>query len=83
MTLRLIRKIKPEVKEVLLSTGERIMLNIIKFKGCKRCGGDLFLERDSEGLYVSCLQCGAVPVKQAVRIYPLPERKPRKVPVAH
>lgn len=39
------------------------MLNIIKFKGCKRCGGDLFLEKDSEGLYVSCLQCGAIYVK--------------------
>ncbi len=29
-------------------------------KGCKKCGGDLFLERDRYGSYVSCLQCGAV-----------------------
>ena len=29
-------------------------------KGCKRCRGDLLLERDEDGLYVSCLQCGAV-----------------------
>jgi DNA-directed RNA polymerase subunit M/transcription elongation factor TFIIS len=36
------------------------MLGIIKFKGCRRCGGDLFLERDTDGSYVSCLQCGAV-----------------------
>jgi len=36
------------------------MLNIVKFKGCKRCGGDLFLERDSDGAYVFCLQCSAV-----------------------
>jgi DNA-directed RNA polymerase subunit RPC12/RpoP len=36
------------------------MLKIIKFKGCKRCGGDLFLERDSEGASITCLQCGAV-----------------------
>ena len=36
------------------------MLHIVKFKGCKRCGGDLFLERDSDGFYISCLQCGAV-----------------------
>jgi len=36
------------------------MLHIVKFRGCKRCGGDLFLERDSEGFYISCLQCGAV-----------------------
>jgi DNA-directed RNA polymerase subunit RPC12/RpoP len=36
------------------------MLHVVKIKGCKRCGGDLFLERDSEGTYISCLQCSAV-----------------------
>ena len=36
------------------------MLYIVKFKGCKRCGGDLFLERDSDGVDIACLQCGAV-----------------------
>jgi len=36
------------------------MLNIVKLKGCKRCGGDLFLERDSEGAYIFCLQCSAI-----------------------
>jgi ribosomal protein L37AE/L43A len=36
------------------------MLKVVKVKGCKRCGGDLFLERDSDGVYVTCLQCGAV-----------------------
>lgn len=40
------------------------MLNIVKFKGCKRCGGDLFLERDSEGIYISCLQCSAIYIKR-------------------
>ena len=55
------------------------MLNIIKFKGCKRCGGDLFLERDSEGLYISCLQCGAIIAKQAKNEEPLPEPRRRKV----
>jgi translation initiation factor 2 beta subunit (eIF-2beta)/eIF-5 len=39
------------------------MLHIAKFKGCKRCGGDLFLERDADGVYISCLQCGAVYIK--------------------
>ena len=29
-------------------------------KGCKRCGGDLFLEREDDGLYLACIQCGAV-----------------------
>jgi DNA-directed RNA polymerase subunit RPC12/RpoP len=36
------------------------MLHVVKIKGCKRCGGDLFLERDSEETYISCLQCSAV-----------------------
>ena len=40
------------------------MLNIVKFKGCKRCGGDLFLERDTAGVYVSCLQCSAMYVRR-------------------
>ena len=40
------------------------MLHIVKVKGCKRCGGDLFLERDSYGAYVSCIQCGAVYTKR-------------------
>lgn len=39
------------------------MLNIVKFKGCKRCRGDLFLERDSEGAYIACLQCSAIYVR--------------------
>jgi DNA-directed RNA polymerase subunit RPC12/RpoP len=49
------------------------MLNIVKFKGCKRCGGDLFLERDSEGIYISCLQCGAIYVRRLLPIV----KKPR------
>jgi predicted nucleic acid-binding Zn-ribbon protein len=35
------------------------MPNLIKYKGCPRCEGNLFLERDSEGIYATCLQCGA------------------------
>jgi DNA-directed RNA polymerase subunit RPC12/RpoP len=35
-------------------------MRILKLKGCKRCGGDLFLERDYEGTYIACLQCSAV-----------------------
>jgi hypothetical protein len=50
------------------------MLNIVKYKGCKRCGGDLFLERDTEESYVFCLQCGAVSTKQDVPRIPI---KPR------
>ena len=40
------------------------MLYVVKFKGCQRCGGDLFLERDSDGVYISCLQCGAIYTKR-------------------
>jgi predicted nucleic acid-binding Zn-ribbon protein len=42
------------------------MLNIIKLKGCKKCGGDLFLEKDVDGSYVSCLQCGAMYVRNVI-----------------
>ena len=29
-------------------------------KGCKRCGGDLFLESDYYGVFWQCLACGGV-----------------------
>ena len=32
---------------------------LIRTKACKRCGGDLSLERDKYGAYVECIQCGA------------------------
>ena len=47
------------------------MLNIVKLKGCTRCGGDLFLEKDTEGSYVFCLQCSAVYVR---RTAPVPRK---------
>jgi len=28
-----------------------------KFKGCPRCGGDVFLDKDLESWYEQCLQC--------------------------
>ena len=30
---------------------------IWKFKGCPRCEGDVFLDRDMESWYEQCLQC--------------------------
>jgi hypothetical protein len=45
------------------------MLNIIKQKGCKRCSGDLFMEKDIEGTYISCLQCGAIYERRAAPQY--------------
>jgi len=48
------------------------MFHLIKSKGCRRCGGDLFLERDGDTLYVSCIQCSAVQAEykeKSVKIY--------------
>lgn len=36
------------------------MYHTTRLKRCKRCGGNLCLERDEYGAYVSCIQCGAV-----------------------
>lgn len=33
---------------------------LIRTKACKRCEGDLCLERDNYGAYIECIQCGAV-----------------------
>ena len=35
------------------------MLCLVKTRACKRCGGDLSLERDWYGTYLECIQCGA------------------------
>jgi hypothetical protein len=49
-------------------------MNIIKFKGCRKCGGDLFQERDSDGIVISCLQCGATFVKPLKFLLPLKDK---------
>ena len=28
-----------------------------KLKGCPRCGGDIFIDRDLDGWHEQCLQC--------------------------
>jgi hypothetical protein len=35
-------------------------MNAVRLRGCRRCGGDLFLDHDEDGACLSCLQCGAV-----------------------
>jgi hypothetical protein len=52
------------------------MGSIVKLKGCKRCGGDLFLERDTEEVRVFCLQCSASYVRNLVPLVkkPIPKR---------
>ena len=44
-----------------------------KLKSCSRCGGDLFIDRDMDGWFEQCLQCG---YRKALR-----ELKPQTVPV--
>ncbi len=36
-------------------------------KACPRCGGDLFLDSDLHGDFISCIQCGAVMDESQVR----------------
>ena len=43
------------------------MFHLIKSKGCQRCGGDLFLEQDEYGIYVSCIQCSTVHAEYSCR----------------
>ena len=31
----------------------------IRFKACRKCGGDISLEDDHYGRYFVCIQCGA------------------------
>ena len=33
------------------------MINWV-LKSCPRCGGDLFMDRDTDGWFEECLQCG-------------------------
>lgn len=51
---------------------------MIYLKGCPRCHGDLYLDRDSNGPFRQCLQCGyikdiilapAVATRQAVPVH--------------
>jgi DNA-directed RNA polymerase subunit RPC12/RpoP len=51
------------------------MASIVKIKGCKRCGGDLFLERDMEEARIFCLQCSAVYSQRLVNLVKKPDTK--------
>ena len=30
----------------------------LRFKACRKCGGDVYLDRDAYGVFQTCLQCG-------------------------
>ncbi len=51
-----------------------------KFKKCPRCSGDLFLDREPDGWYEQCLQCGYLNAKPAsVRVGRYSEKREREV----
>lgn len=42
---------------------------MLKLNGCRRCGGDLAIEKDFFGWYEECVQCGYtrdIPPEQAL-----------------
>ncbi len=39
-------------------------MSSIIFKACRRCAGDLYLEADKDGEYLSCIRCGYVTYPQ-------------------
>ena len=41
-------------------------MSSIVFEACGRCTGEMYLEEDSDGQYLTCLRCGHV-------TYPRPE----------
>ena len=58
---------------------------IWKLKGCIRCGGDMFLDRDEYGWYEGCLRCGyrselVIPSKHDR--HPIEKRKKRQPALA-
>lgn len=44
-------------------------------KGCPRCGGDVFIDRDHYGWYRECLQCGYMGVLDVSQVPKSPESK--------
>jgi ribosomal protein S27AE len=54
-----------------------------RFKSCPKCGGDVFIDRDWNGWYEQCLQCGyihdmetLVEVKDQPRVQHMKKREP-------
>ena len=48
---------------------------MIKFKGCPKCRGDLYLATDIYGRYFNCLQCGFTRDLPAVEVKAAPSRR--------
>ena len=51
-----------------------------RFKGCPRCGGDVFIDYDLNGWYEECLQCSCLhELKTTLQVK---EEKPKKEELA-
>lgn len=51
----------------------------IRLKACAHCGGDVFIERDMDGQWLVCLQCGR---SSALPSTPTEKRAPQSAGVA-
>ena len=50
-------------------------------KGCPRCGGDVFIDRDHYGWYRECLQCGYMGTLDVSQLPNMPPQKRLVLPV--
>ena len=57
---------------------------MVHFKACPRCTGDLYLEEDTAGEYLTCVRCGYVtyPQNELKRTAMFPEEPPAVAGVA-
>ncbi len=49
-----------------------------QLKGCPRCGGDMYVDKDIDGWYTKCLQCSFSPKLSPIwssTDNPLPKKK--------
>ncbi len=59
------------------------MAGILRVRGCKRCGGNLFLARDEDGIHTFCIQCGAVCYEKGVQLDRTGSRRELLAEVSH
>ncbi|TET12977.1 MAG: hypothetical protein E3J81_09760 [Dehalococcoidia bacterium] len=54
-----------------------------RLKGCPKCNGDIFLEKDIDGWYERCLQCGYnQDLETIVEVKEQPSREKRELATA-
>jgi hypothetical protein len=55
---------------------------MLRLKSCPRCRGDIIVDRDFDGWYEQCLQCGYQHYLESLAEAKPPAKKDQKVPVA-